>query len=259
MSTLKIEETFSVAAPLAAVWRFVSDPNRVAACLPGAQLTGQDGANTFLGTMKVKVGPVMTDFKGRATLSEVDEQAHSLRLTGSGDDKSGGGSAKLAMKLSVSALAADSSQVSVQADVELAGKLVRFGRGMFEAVAKQLFKQFVERARTAIAAQPAPDPSASAPVPAAEPAAPVPPPAQVTEPAQVAVEPAAPVEPPATAEPAVVAEPVAPSPAGSAPAIIPAPAAVAVKPAQKEEALDAGSLIFAVIWAWLKGLWRRIF
>lgn len=259
MSSLKVEERFVVEAEVARVWQFLKRPDLVAGCLPGAKLDGQEGGDTFVGTMKVKVGPVLQDFRGRATLTEVDDVQHRMTISGQGDDKAGGGSARMTMQCQVVALESGGSEVSVSADVELAGKLVRFGRGMFEAVAKQLFKQFVERARTAIAAQPAPDPSASAPVPAAEPAAPVPPPAQVTEPAQVAVEPAAPVEPPATAEPAVVAEPVAPSPAGSAPAIIPGPAAVAVKPAQKEEALDAGSLIFAVIWAWLKGLWRRIF
>jgi carbon monoxide dehydrogenase subunit G len=250
MSSLKVEERFVVEAEVARVWQFLKRPDLVAGCLPGAKLDGQEGGDTFVGTMKVKVGPVLQDFRGRATLTEVDDEQHRMTISGQGDDKAGGGSARLTMQCQVVALESGGSEVSVNADVELAGKLVRFGRGMFEAVAKQLFKQFVERARTAIAAQPVPEPSAKAPVPAPEPSAKAPVPA---------AEPAAPVEPPATAEPAVTAEPVAQSPAVSAPAIIPAPGAVAAKPAQKEEALDAGSLIFAVIWAWLKGLWRRIF
>ena len=213
MSSLKVEERFVVEAEVARVWQCLKRPDLVAGCLPGAKLDGQEGGDTFVGTMKVKVGPVLQDFRGRATLTEVDDEQRRMTISGQGDDKAGGGSARLTMQCQVVALESGGSEVSVNADVELAGKLVRFGRGMFEAVAKQLF----------------------------------------------AVEPASPVEPPATAEPAVTAEPVAPSPAVSAPAIIPAPAAVAAKPAQKEEALDAGSLFFAVIWAWLKGLWRRIF
>ena len=73
MSSLKIEERITVGADPARVWAFLLDPARVAACLPGAKLDGIEGERTFLGTMKVKVGPVTMEFKGKATLSEVVE------------------------------------------------------------------------------------------------------------------------------------------------------------------------------------------
>ena len=150
MSTLKIEEKFTVAAPVERVWQFLLSPELVASCLPGAALRGQEGADTYLGTMKIKVGPVTSEFKGKATMSDIDPDAHRLKLSGTGDDVSGGGSARMIMDLGVRATA-EGSEVQVVADVDIAGKLVRFGRGMIEGVSKQLFKQFVERARDRIA------------------------------------------------------------------------------------------------------------
>ncbi len=170
MSTLKIEEKFTVAAPVERVWEFLLSPERVAGCLPGAALRGQEGADTYLGTMKIKVGPVTSEFKGKATMSDIDPVAHRLKLSGTGDDVSGGGSARMTMDLGVSATA-EGSEVQVIADVDIAGKLVRFGRGMIEGVSKQLFKQFVERARERIAsAAAAPSSEASPSAAAAEPA-----------------------------------------------------------------------------------------
>ncbi|MFT3775811.1 MAG: SRPBCC family protein [Minicystis sp.] len=151
MSTMKIEERINVSAPPARVWKFLLDPARVAGCLPGAKLDGTEGDNTFLGTMKVKVGPVMMEFKGKATLSEIVEAEHRVTMTGTGNDKSGGGSAKMDMKSHIVALDGGGSEIVVVADVDLAGKLVRFGRGMMEGISKQLFKQFSERVRAELA------------------------------------------------------------------------------------------------------------
>ncbi|HNF99005.1 MAG TPA: SRPBCC family protein, partial [Pseudomonadota bacterium] len=157
MSSLKVEERFVVDADVLRVWEFLKRPALVAGCLPGAKLDGQEGGDTFLGTMKIKVGPVMQDFRGKATLAEVDDTLHKMTVSGVGDDKTGGGSARMTMKCQVVPSGeTGKSEVTIVAEVELFGKLVRFGRGMFEAVAKQLFKQFVDRARSAIASMPAP-------------------------------------------------------------------------------------------------------
>ena len=157
MSSLKVEERFVVDADVLRVWEFLKRPALVAGCLPGAKLDGQEGGDTFLGTMKIKVGPVMQDFRGKATLAEVDDTLHKMTVSGVGDDKAGGGSARMTMKCQVvPSSETGKSEVTIVAEVELFGKLVRFGRGMFEAVAKQLFKQFVDRARSAIASMPAP-------------------------------------------------------------------------------------------------------
>ena len=119
MSTLKIEERIVVSAPPARVWAFLLDPARVAPCLPGARLDGIEGDKTFLGTMKVKVGPVTMEFKGKATMTEIDEVARRVVLSGSGNDKGGSGSAKMAMESRIVALENGGSEILVVADVDL--------------------------------------------------------------------------------------------------------------------------------------------
>ncbi|MGQ0713159.1 MAG: SRPBCC family protein [Gemmatimonadaceae bacterium] len=147
----RIEETFQVDAPLPVVWSYLIDPRQVARCIPGAELTGSEGARTFLGTLKVKVGPVTAGYAGRALLTEVDEQARQVRMTGEGRESAGAGSAKLAMTSRLSPLSDGRTQVRVEADIDVAGKAVQFGRGMIEQVSRQLFRQFAECVRREMA------------------------------------------------------------------------------------------------------------
>jgi carbon monoxide dehydrogenase subunit G len=318
MSTLKIEERITVPAPPARVWTFLLDPARVASCLPGARFDGNDGDNTFLGTMKVKVGPVTMEFKGKATLSEIVEAEHRVTMTGTGNDKSGGGSAKMDMKSRILAGPDGGSEIIVEADVDLAGKLVRFGRGMMEGISKQLFKQFAERVQAELASEaeeekqeePAKEEAAAAPSEAEakkEEAAPAKEEAKQEEAAapeakkeevgaapeakseeaataseaeakkeEAAAAPEAKAEEAATSADEAKAEESAPEPKEAAPAkeeAAPAkkdddappakktaPAAKKAAPLAKEpEALDAGSLVWAALWAWIKGLLARIF
>jgi hypothetical protein len=93
----------------------------------------------------------MMEFKGKATLSEVDEAERRVTLSGTGNDKGGSGSAKMEMKSRVLAVDGGGSEILVEADVDLAGKLVRFGRGMMEGISKQIFKQFAERVQAELA------------------------------------------------------------------------------------------------------------
>ncbi len=333
MSTLQIEERITVHAPPKRVWKFLLDPARVAACLPGAKLDGTEGEDTFLGTMKIKVGPVVMEIKGKATMSHIDPVERRVTLSGTGNDKAGGGSARMDMKSQILEVEGGGSEILVHADVHLAGKLVRFGRGMMEGISKQLFKQFAERVHAALdedddeeeehveeaavaPAEPAPAPEAKAPAPeakaptseaatpeaatpeAATPEAATPAAVEDAPPAEpAAVENAPPAEPerdPAIGEKAppadvaaaekappddvAVAEKAPPDDvaAEATPAVEAGPvkakkAPAALAPVQKKKAtkkpvvapadnapLDAGGLVWAAIWAWIKGLFARI-
>ena len=124
MSTLKVEEKIVLAASVERVWRFLLDPHAVAPCLPGARLDAVEDERTFTGTMKVKVGPVTTEFKGRARFTEIVEAERRVEMTASGDDKGGSGSAKMVMQSRVVATEGGGSELVVVADVDLAGKRV---------------------------------------------------------------------------------------------------------------------------------------
>ena len=293
MSTLTIEERIRVSAPPARVWAFLLDPARVAPCLPGAKLDGVEGDKTFLGTMKVKVGPVTMDFKGKATMTEIHEAERRVVMTGTGSDKGGSGSAKMSMESRIIATDDGGSEIVVVADVDLAGKLMSFGRGMMGGISKQLFKQFAERVRAHLAEEAEEEeasPAAAAPEEKAVVAEKVEPePAKVPDAAVVVESASPPTAAPVTAvesEPATAKDEPAPvEEAGESAEPAPSPekaseerapeekaAPVAAAPAKKttrkkasaaivpedNAPLSAGGLVFAAFWDWLKGVFRRL-
>jgi carbon monoxide dehydrogenase subunit G len=150
MSSLKIEERFSVQAPVERVWRFLLDPEQIAPCLPGAELLQVESERTFHGQMKVKVGPVTVAYQGTIELTEVDEAGRRVQMLGKGKEKGGAGSAKMTMESRLEPQDDGAVAISVTSDVELAGRIVRFGRGMIQSVSAQLFKQFAGNVRQAL-------------------------------------------------------------------------------------------------------------
>jgi len=138
----KIEEEFEVRAPVQQVWEYLIDPARVVVCIPGAELLESQDERTFVGAVKVKVGPVTMSYKGLVKFTEVDEQGRQVRMVGEGREAGGAGSAKVAMLSKVTPLDGGRALVVVNAEVDLVGKVVQFGRGMIEEVSRQLFRQF---------------------------------------------------------------------------------------------------------------------
>jgi uncharacterized protein len=138
----KIEERFEVQAPVEHVWKYLIDPKRVVECLPGAQLIEQKDEHTFLGAIKVKVGPLSMSYKGQAKFTEINEQTHQVRMVGDAREVGGSGSTKVSMLSTVTPLPSGGSEVLVNADIDLVGKIVQFGRGMIEEVSRQMFRQF---------------------------------------------------------------------------------------------------------------------
>ena len=110
--------------------------------LPGAELLEQQDERTFLGQIKVKVGPLAMSYKGKGTFTEVNEETHTVRMTGEAREVGGSGSTKVMMVSVVTALENGGSAVSVEADINLVGRIVQFGRGMIEEVSRQMFRQF---------------------------------------------------------------------------------------------------------------------
>ena len=138
----KIEERFEVQAPVERVWKYLIDPARVVECLPGAELVEMKDEHSFVGAIKVKVGPMSMSYKGNGKFTEVNEQTHQVRMVGDAREVSGSGSTKVSMLSSVAPAANGGSEVVVSAEVELVGRIVQFGRGMVEEVSRQMFRQF---------------------------------------------------------------------------------------------------------------------
>ena len=138
----KIEEEFEVEAPVQRVWEYLITPAKVVVCIPGAELLETQDDRTFQGAVKVKLGPMVMSFKGLVKFTEMDEVSHQVRMVGEGREAGGGGSAKVTMLSKVTPIDGGGALVVVNAEVDLVGKVVQFGRGMIEEVSRQLFRQF---------------------------------------------------------------------------------------------------------------------
>ena len=138
----KIVEQFEVQAPVERVWKYMIDPASVVQCLPGAELLETQDDRNFIGQIKVKVGPLSMAYKGKGTFTEVNDETHTVRMVGEAKEIGGSGSTKVTMVSKVTALENGGSAVSVDADINLVGRIVQFGRGMIEEVSRQMFRQF---------------------------------------------------------------------------------------------------------------------
>jgi carbon monoxide dehydrogenase subunit G len=139
---IKIEKTFQVQEPLESVWAFISDPRKVANCLPGAQITETVDDRTFKGVIKIQVGPSVTDYKGQVHIERIDKEQHEIEFVGKGQDVRGKGSASMKMTGSVRALPDGNTEVGSVAEVNVVGLLAQMGGRMIQEVSNQMFAQF---------------------------------------------------------------------------------------------------------------------
>lgn len=151
----KIEKTFTVPEAPEVVWAFLRDPFRVVTCVPGAQLTEQVDEHTYRGAVSMKVGPVVTDFQGEVHLDLRDDAARELRLSGTGTDTKGKGSASMKMVGRVQAAEGGGTEVYSSMEVSVVGRLAQFGARMMQDISNRMFAQFTECLAGSLAAAPA--------------------------------------------------------------------------------------------------------
>lgn len=140
---MKVQEKFTVKATADEVWAFLTDPERVAAALPGAEITEKVDENTYKGGMAVSMGPVSAAYSGTVTF-ELDEENRSAVVSARGQGKAGMGNADMKMTSTVVELGPGETEVTVEANVAVTGILAQLGRGMMQPVSKRMFKQFTE-------------------------------------------------------------------------------------------------------------------
>lgn len=163
---IQIEKSFTIKAPPDAVWAFLTDPYRVAGCLPGAAITEKLDENSYAGTITIKVGPVTANYRGKMRFEKLDPAAREAEIAGVGQETRGKGGADMKMKSRVISLPDGSTQVTVNSDVNVVGALAQFGRGMIQDVSDQLFQKFTDAMRRDLEAAPtAASESAAAPPP----------------------------------------------------------------------------------------------
>src|ERR1700754_885030 len=147
---MKITNEFTVSAPAEKAWEVLTDLEQVVPLMPGAQLVGQEGED-YLGKVKVKVGPVTSEFTGKARFVELDAEAHRAVVDARGKEARGTGNAAATITLAVHD-AGEHSRVTVDTDLKIVGKLAQFGSSMLQQVSEKLLGQFVESLEAKLAA-----------------------------------------------------------------------------------------------------------
>lgn len=155
-----LNHSFTVPVPVDDAWRILTDVERIAPCLPGAQLQEIEG-DVYRGVVKVKVGPIQAQFKGQASFVERDDANHRAVLKGEGRDTGGKGNASAMITATMTRLSDSETTCNVTTDLTITGKVAQFGRGAMKDISDKLLAQFVENLNTLIAEQPA---ASSAPV-----------------------------------------------------------------------------------------------
>jgi uncharacterized protein len=156
---VKLEQSFEVRAPVERVWETLVDIERVAPCLPGAEITeaGEDG--TYRGSFSVRLGPTTAAYRGELNMEELDEAGRRVVMRASGQDKRGQGSAKATI-VSTMTEEGELTRVDVVTDFTITGRLARFGRGgMIQDISNRLLREFADCLQQKIEAPPAAEPN----------------------------------------------------------------------------------------------------
>ena len=151
---MKIANEFTVSAPIEEAWDVLTDLEQVIPLMPGAQLTGRDG-DDVLGKVKVKVGPVTSEFSGKVHFVEQDRGQHRAVIDAKGKEARGTGNAAATVTAQLHD-AGDRTRVTVDTDLKIVGKLAQFGSGMLQQVSEKLLGQFVDSLEAKLAADSAP-------------------------------------------------------------------------------------------------------
>jgi len=138
---MKIDNEFTVSAPIQQAWDTMLNLERIAPCLPGAAIQDEKEEGEYDGTMKVKIGPITANYKGTVKFEEVDEDNHRAVLQATGRDARGQGTASATI-VSTLQEEGDGTKVSVETDMKLTGRAAQFGRGIAQDVATKMLDQF---------------------------------------------------------------------------------------------------------------------
>jgi carbon monoxide dehydrogenase subunit G len=147
---VEIKNSFEVPVGVDSTWRLLTDVEKVAACMPGAELTEMSDDGTYKGKVKVKVGPISLSFAGEARFEEMDESSKVMRMKAKGKEMRGRGAAE-ATVTSVLTPSGTSTAVDITTDLQLSGAVAQYGRNMVSDVSTHLVGQFADCLKSQLA------------------------------------------------------------------------------------------------------------
>jgi carbon monoxide dehydrogenase subunit G len=164
-----IEDRFTVRTPVDRLWTFLQDVERIAPCMPGAELTEAVDDRTWKGTIHVRFGPVQMAFAGTVTMEQRDDVGHRARLSAKGTEQRGRGAASATVESWLEPSGEEGTTVQIRSDITITGAAAQLSRGLLPEIARLLTKQFAGCLEESIASEGLP-PSAPGAATSAEPA-----------------------------------------------------------------------------------------
>lgn len=140
---IQLQNDFTVNAPVDKVWEIFNDPQRVAACLPGAELTQVVDPNHYKGKVKIKMGPVSLSFAGEMHVVSRNAASHTVVMKGKGGEEKGKGQAEANVTAQMVG-SGNSTTVKINQDITMSGAVAQYGRGMMGDVTTVLMNQFAK-------------------------------------------------------------------------------------------------------------------
>lgn len=148
-----IQNEFTVAAPIDFLWSYLLDVEKIAPCMPGAELTEIVDDHNWKGKLNAKFGPVSMSFAGSVTVQERDDVAHRIKLTAKGMEAKGKGAANASVTSWLEdGPDADTTTVKMQADITLTGAAAQLSRGLLPEISKKLTQSFADCLQESMAA-----------------------------------------------------------------------------------------------------------
>ena len=139
-----IEDSFTVHTPVERLWAFLQDVERIAPCMPGAELTETVDDHTWKGRVHVKFGPVQMTFSGTVTMDEREDTAHRAKLSAKGTEQRGKGAASAGVESWLEPAGDDGTRVNIRSDITITGAAAQLSRGLLPDVSKLLTKKFAD-------------------------------------------------------------------------------------------------------------------
>ena len=139
---MKIAKTFTLNAPQEQVWSFITDPQKVAQCIPGCEGAEEKERGKYAAAINVKVGPIRTTFHLDIEQTEQRPPEFASYL-GKGEEGSRASRISSVSTLALKSLSVNSTEVTYTSDINITGRLGKFGGGMMQKIADGIGEEFV--------------------------------------------------------------------------------------------------------------------
>ena len=144
---MNFQQSSTIPVSREVLWNFLMDVPKVSQCLPGVQDVNRLEENVYEGTMRVRVGPIVLNLHGRIQIEEQDAEASRATMSAQADDKKIRGGIRTKMTMALSSVSAQETELKVETDVTILGKIGEFGQPIIRKKADTMMQEFAENVR----------------------------------------------------------------------------------------------------------------